>query len=130
MRARVLLFCWCFEGVLGKVGVWMWFFDGQNVVLCVVNVEIKTTFPGHEKIRHVFPLYFSAVLILGKKNRKDKYRDPSLCSGDGKEQTRALPQLLPNHDGRTSKNRCWALATRQPAMRLRTAVLDGSKAGC
>jgi hypothetical protein len=29
-------FCWDFEGVLGKVGVRMWFFDGENVVGCVV----------------------------------------------------------------------------------------------
>jgi hypothetical protein len=26
------------RGVLGKVGVWMWFLDGENVVNCVVNV--------------------------------------------------------------------------------------------
>ena len=26
------------RGVLGKLRVWMWFFDGENVVRCVVNV--------------------------------------------------------------------------------------------
>jgi len=26
------------RGVLGKLCVWMWFFDGENVVRCVVNV--------------------------------------------------------------------------------------------
>jgi hypothetical protein len=28
------------RGVLGKVGGWMWFFDGENVVECVVNVVL------------------------------------------------------------------------------------------
>jgi hypothetical protein len=34
-------FCeiWAFlRGVLGKVGGWTWFFCGENVVECVVNV--------------------------------------------------------------------------------------------
>jgi hypothetical protein len=28
------------RGVLENVGVWTWFFDGENVVECVVNVVI------------------------------------------------------------------------------------------
>jgi hypothetical protein len=31
----------------------MWFFDGENVVLCVVDVVAKTAFLGIRKIRHV-----------------------------------------------------------------------------
>jgi hypothetical protein len=28
------------RGVLGKVGGWVWFFCGENVVECVVNVVL------------------------------------------------------------------------------------------
>ena len=47
-----------FEGCLGKCGGWTWFFDGENVVECVVNVVRKTKFLRGGKIRHVFQLYF------------------------------------------------------------------------
>jgi hypothetical protein len=41
----------------------MWFFGGENVVLCVVDVVGKTAFFGTRKIRHVFQLYFLDVLF-------------------------------------------------------------------
>ena len=45
--ARVGAFCVfadVFEGVLEKVGIWMWCFGGENVVLCVVDVVVKSLF--------------------------------------------------------------------------------------
>jgi hypothetical protein len=37
------------RGVLENVGGWTWFFDGENVVKCVVNVVRKTVFLRGEK---------------------------------------------------------------------------------
>lgn len=42
---------WVFEG---------WFFDGKNVVECVVKRGGKTAFFGRLKTRHFFELYFFA----------------------------------------------------------------------
>jgi hypothetical protein len=36
-------FAGVFEGGLEKSGVRMWFFGGENVVICVVNVVDKNT---------------------------------------------------------------------------------------
>jgi hypothetical protein len=46
---------------LEKVGVWTWCFDGENVVLCVVNVVGKRLFFSAVKIRQVFEDYFTVV---------------------------------------------------------------------
>jgi hypothetical protein len=35
-KADLLVFL---RGVAGKMRVWMWFFDGENVVRCMVDVE-------------------------------------------------------------------------------------------
>jgi hypothetical protein len=37
-------FAGIFEDILEKVGVLMWCFDGENVVLCVVDVVVKSLF--------------------------------------------------------------------------------------
>jgi hypothetical protein len=46
------------RGVLRNTGVWWWFFDGENVVVCMVNVVNKTCDFRSKKIRHAFQLYF------------------------------------------------------------------------
>ena len=38
-----------FNGGRGKEGVCVWFFDGEIVVKCVVNVVLKRHFLGDEK---------------------------------------------------------------------------------
>ena len=38
-----------FAGFLGETGGWVWFFDGQVVVKCVVNVDSGCTLFGDEK---------------------------------------------------------------------------------
>jgi hypothetical protein len=46
------------RGVLRNTGLWWWFFDGENVVICMVNVVNKTCDFCSKKIRHEFQLYF------------------------------------------------------------------------
>jgi hypothetical protein len=46
------------RGVLRNTGVWWWFFDGENVVVCMVSVVNKTCDFRSKKIRHAFQLYF------------------------------------------------------------------------
>jgi hypothetical protein len=36
------VFAGVFEGCFEKYGVWRWFFDGEIVVICMVNVVEKT----------------------------------------------------------------------------------------
>jgi hypothetical protein len=43
------VFAEVFEGVLEKRGGWTWFFGGENVVDCVVNVVGKMSFFGDQK---------------------------------------------------------------------------------
>jgi hypothetical protein len=57
------------QGVLRDVGVWPWFFDGHNVVICMVNVEKKPCVFSDGKIRHEFELYF--LSISGQDRRRD-----------------------------------------------------------
>jgi hypothetical protein len=46
------------RGVLRNTGLWWWFFDGENVVICMVNVVDETCDFRSKKIRHEFQLYF------------------------------------------------------------------------
>jgi hypothetical protein len=49
------------RGVLEKVGGWTWFFDGENVVDCVVNVVRKTMFLTNEKYATLFNFILGTV---------------------------------------------------------------------
>jgi hypothetical protein len=53
-----VVFAGVFEGCLKKRGGWTWFFDGENVVKCVVNVVFLHYLFEGRKIRHIFRLYF------------------------------------------------------------------------
>jgi hypothetical protein len=46
------------RGLLENVAFSAWFFDGENVVVCVVNVVTKTRDFHSKKIRHEIQLYF------------------------------------------------------------------------
>jgi hypothetical protein len=43
-----------------------WFFDGENVVGCVVNVVFWQSVFWVEKMRQVFRIYFFLVRVLGR----------------------------------------------------------------
>jgi hypothetical protein len=45
-------------GILRKRDVWRWFFDGENVVECVVNVVFWQSLFRGEKMRQGFEFYF------------------------------------------------------------------------
>ena len=46
------------RGVLRNTRLWRWFFDGENVVICMVYVVKKTCDFRSKKIRHEFQFYF------------------------------------------------------------------------
>jgi hypothetical protein len=46
------------EGCFGKEGVWVWCFDGEFVVECVVEMDWKQRTFWQLKMRHDFELYF------------------------------------------------------------------------
>jgi hypothetical protein len=52
-----------FEGVLEKEGVWVWCFDGEFVVECVVEMDRKQRTFRRLKIRQGFELYFLALKV-------------------------------------------------------------------
>jgi hypothetical protein len=52
------------QGVLEKTECRTWFFDGEIVVIWVVNVVFNTMFLRLEKLPH-FRLIFSSIPILG-----------------------------------------------------------------
>jgi hypothetical protein len=49
---------------LEKEGVWVWCFDGEFVVECVVDVVANQWTFWRQKMRHDFELYFQPVLCL------------------------------------------------------------------
>jgi len=50
--------CGVFQGILRKEGVLWWFFDGENVVECVVNVVFWQSLFRGGKMRQGFEIYF------------------------------------------------------------------------
>ena len=52
-------------GGLRKSVVWMWFFDGEIVVGCVVNVVCWWRYFFCRKMRHEIELYFYRAGFLG-----------------------------------------------------------------
>src|ERR1700730_6759692 len=54
------------RGVLERVGVWTWFFDGEDVVECVVKRDGKTVFAWGLKTCHFFRLYFCGIPKMGR----------------------------------------------------------------
>jgi hypothetical protein len=72
-RCGIVRFCWVFEGGLEKAGGWTWFFDGKNVVRCVVKRGGKTAFAQALKICHFFQLYFelAADWFAGGRGKAD-----------------------------------------------------------
>ena len=52
-------------GILRKRRVWMWFFGGENVVECVVNVVFWQSLSRGEKMRQIFEIYFRVLPVLG-----------------------------------------------------------------
>jgi hypothetical protein len=57
--------CGVFQGILLKRGVLRWFFDGENVVECVVNVVFWQSLFRGEKMRQIFEIYFRVPPVLG-----------------------------------------------------------------
>jgi hypothetical protein len=53
------------RGVLEKTGGWTWFFDGENVVECVVNVVRWRSLFRFEKRDTDFGFIFVARWVLG-----------------------------------------------------------------
>src|SRR3981189_3578920 len=54
------VFAGVLKGVLENVCGWTWFFDGENVVECVVKRGGKTAFVRGLKTCHLFQFYFCA----------------------------------------------------------------------
>jgi hypothetical protein len=49
-----LRICWCFGGVFGREGSWVWCFCGEFVVECAAKVEIKTALAWMQKMGQRF----------------------------------------------------------------------------
>jgi hypothetical protein len=49
---------WFLKGVAGKLRGWTWFFGGENVVGCVVDVEFQHHSFRLQKKRQLFENYF------------------------------------------------------------------------
>jgi hypothetical protein len=49
------------RGVLEKVMCRTWFFDGENVVNCMVNVVAWQPYFDRRKMRHVFKIFFGRI---------------------------------------------------------------------
>jgi hypothetical protein len=56
----VCVICGGFVGYLGKNGVLRWFFCGEHVVKCVVNVVRKQRVSERRFVGHVIWIYFSS----------------------------------------------------------------------
>ena len=54
------------KGVAGKLRGWMWFFGGENVVGCVVDVEFSHHVFGLRKMRQLFEIYFQLAWRFGR----------------------------------------------------------------
>jgi hypothetical protein len=52
------------RGILENTVFWVWFFDGENVVDCVVNVVRSQRVFEARKIRHGFWKYFLGIGTL------------------------------------------------------------------
>jgi hypothetical protein len=52
-------------GILRKGSVWRWFFDGENVVECVVNVVFWQSIFRGEKMRQGSQIYFQGWSRFG-----------------------------------------------------------------
>jgi hypothetical protein len=64
-------FLWFFEGVLEKVGVLRWYFDGQNVVACGEIVDRRKSSILRLKTCHSFEIFFGVedlIPIMGNAN--------------------------------------------------------------
>ena len=57
-EGEMLCFPLFFGGVLGKVVCRTWFFCGENVVKCVVNVVGKRRVSGCQIVGHIIHIYF------------------------------------------------------------------------
>src|ERR1700722_9349113 len=59
------------RGVLRKVVCSAWFFAGEFVVSCVVNVDRKLHLFHSRKIRHIFPIIFCFLTFASATYRLD-----------------------------------------------------------
>jgi hypothetical protein len=59
-----VILLWFLKGVSGKVGVWLWWLDGEFVVECVAEMDARQCTFRRRKMRHDFQFYFfdSAVV--------------------------------------------------------------------
>jgi hypothetical protein len=55
--------CGVFVGILRKRVFLWWFFDGENVVECVVNVVFWQSLFRGGKMRQIFEIYFLGFLF-------------------------------------------------------------------
>jgi hypothetical protein len=81
------VFAGVLKGVLENVGVWTWFFDGENVVECVVKRGGKTAFVRGLKHATFFNFIFGAFPKWDGGGRT-KQISPLRCS-QGFEQLRS-----------------------------------------